>query len=372
MNESRATRYQRARRRARAAAAAAGLLLLALAALTPAGRAVALWAENTASTTPAPLRALLAIFLFVAVLVAAWEVALLAAVAMTARAPASAGGVPDQDSGRVVSHAFAAAMALPAALWCALAVQIGVWLWASAWWIPTAVILIGTLVGTMQVIPVMLMRWAGSSPLNRPALIERLGALARRLRVDIQSIEEVSSSSVTATALVAGTGESRRVFIASEIVRDWSDEEIAVVVAHEFGHHTHRDLWWTVALDAVLVAAGLAVAAVILRTSGIAPADLAALPAIGLTVWTVFIVATPLRHALSRWQERRADAFALELTGGAAGFRAALRRLAARHLVEERPSRLTRWLYHRHPTVAERLRVADQFERRTAGGAIDR
>ncbi len=66
---------------------------------------------------------------------------------------------------------------------------------------------------------------------------------------------------------------------------------------------------------------------------------------------------------MSRWQERRADAFALELTGGAAEFRAALRRLAARHLVEERPSRLTRWLYHRHPTVAERLRFADQFER---------
>ena len=34
---------------------------------------------------------------------------------------------------------------------------------------------------------------------------------------------------------------------------------------------------------------------------------------------------------------------------------AAVRRLSAQHLAEERPSTLTRWLFHRHPPVAERL-----------------
>ena len=59
-----------------------------------------------------------------------------------------------------------------------------------------------------------------------------------------------------------------------------------------------------------------------------------------------------------------ADAFALELTGRADAFQAAIRRLAAQHLAEERPSRLTRWLFHRHPSAAERLRLAESFERR--------
>jgi STE24 endopeptidase len=147
------------------------------------------------------------------------------------------------------------------------------------------------------------------------------------------------------------------------VLRDWSDEEIAVVVAHEFGHHVHHDLWWALAVDSAAVVAGLAASGAVLRAAAMSPGDLAALPVVGLATWGTFIAATPLRHALSRWQERRADAFALELTRGAAEFRAALRRLAARHLVEERPSRLTRWLYHRHPTVADRLRFADQFER---------
>jgi STE24 endopeptidase len=100
-----------------------------------------------------------------------------------------------------------------------------------------------------------------------------------------------------------------------------------VVVAHEFGHHVHHDLWWTLAVDSAAVVAGLAVSGAVLRAAAMGPGDLAALPLVGLATWGTFIAATPLRHALSRWQERRADAFALELTGGAAEFRAALRRL---------------------------------------------
>jgi Zn-dependent protease with chaperone function len=66
-------------------------------------------------------------------------------------------------------------------------------------------------------------------------------------------------------------------------------------------------------------------------------------------------LSTPLRHAASRRQERRADAFALALTGGADAFDTAIRRLASRNLAEESPSTLARWLFHAHPTVVERL-----------------
>lgn len=364
MNESRATRYQRTRRRARGAAVACGVGLLAAAALTPAGHGVADWAQRAASRMPGALRELTAVLLFVAVLVAVWEAAVVAIVFVLGRQAGRAPAGQVEDRGAGAGQVLAAVMVLPAALWCALAVQAGAGMAGSRWWIVTAAVLVATLVAAMQAAPAILARLGGSRPLARPALIERLGALARRLRVDIQSIEEVpSSSAVTSTALVAGTGQSRRVFIASDVLRDWSDEEIAVVVAHEFGHHVHHDLWWTLAVDAAVVVAGLAASGAVLRTMAMLPGDLAALPVVGLATWGTFIAATPLRHALSRWQERRADAFALELTGGAAEFRAALRRLAARHLVEERPSRLTRLLYHRHPTVADRLRFADQFER---------
>jgi STE24 endopeptidase len=77
-------------------------------------------------------------------------------------------------------------------------------------------------------------------------------------------------------------------------------------------------------------------------------------------VWLLF---APVRFAQARRQERRADVFALAMTDGAEAFSSAIRRLGARHLAEERPSRVTRWLSHRHPTVAERLALADAYRR---------
>ena len=91
-----------------------------------------------------------------------------------------------------------------------------------------------------------------------------------------------SSASVTSTALVAGTGQSRRVFIASDVLRDWSDEEIAVVVAHEFGApRAPRSLVDACRRCQRCVAARLWPRPVaVLRRLALAPGDLAALPVV--------------------------------------------------------------------------------------------
>jgi STE24 endopeptidase len=92
--------------------------------------------------------------------------------------------------------------------------------------------------------------------------------------------------------------------------------------------------------------------------------DLAALPLIALVTNGVWILATPLLNAQSRLHERRADTFALTMTDGADAFGSAIVRLGTRHLAEERPSIVTTWLYHRHPSVAERLALADAFRKK--------
>ena len=141
-------------------------------------------------------------------------------------------------------------------------------------------------------------------------------------------------------------------------------------MAHELAHHVHRDLWATLAVDSALLSFGLwagdrAVQWFAPALSLASAGDVAALPLIALVTAGVWLLATPLRHAQSRAQERRADRFALKMTGGAEAFGAAVRRLSAQHLAEERPSTLTRWLFHRHPPVAERLALADRFRDKT-------
>jgi STE24 endopeptidase len=186
--------------------------------------------------------------------------------------------------------------------------------------------------------------------------------------VPIASIDEwmVADGGET-TALITGVGRSRRVLLSSEIVRRWSQAEIAVVVAHELAHHAFHDLWSTLALNVALLGAGLAASQLALSVVGpwlgvSGPGELSALPLIALVTGLVWTCATPVRHAQSRRQERRADLFALTHTGAVDAFRATIRRLGARYLAEERPSRLTRWLHHAHPSVPERLEVADRWD----------
>jgi STE24 endopeptidase len=371
MNESRAARHQRQRRRATALRLGAGIATLAALAWTPAGPALADWSVGTAGGA-AP-------FLFGLVAAAAWELAMLAA-----RVAAPGPRDPDRDRSRarasnlgsgaasIAPDLIAVAlvtMAASAAAYAVLAVQ---WAAGGLWWLLAASAAAAVEAAVLFATPAILARLSGARPLARPALVERLGELARRVRVPIADIEEVpAGAALTSTALVAGSGEARRIFISSDLLRDWHDEEIAVVVAHEMAHHAHHDLWRTLALDAVILAAAFGAAAAwgpIPAAAGAALTDpvarLASLPGIALIVALVWTLATPLRLALSRRQERHADAFALSMTGSVGEFQAAIRRLAAEHLAEERPNRLTRWWYHRHPTAAERLQAAETFAAR--------
>ena len=136
-----------------------------------------------------------------------------------------------------------------------------------------------------------------------------------------------------------------------------------MVVAHELSHHAHHDLARKVAMDAALWCVTLGLTDRIVAIWGPAlgvrtVSDLSALPLLALVAGAIWCLLRPLRLAQSRAHERRADQFALGLTGNAEAFARALKRLGEAHLAEERPSRLTRWFFHRHPTVEERLAVS--------------
>jgi len=342
---------------------------LTLLAVTPLGSTFAAWSRS-ASLGLAPLpHAIVSVAVFSVLVVAALALASLPSAVYARRA---SGRTPDAGSfagaaevdDALLSHFQWALAAWPIVFAAALVIESSVWLTGSWWWLLAGGVSGAALVMALHGAPGVIARLSGARPVEQPSLIERLGVLARQVRVPIASIDELPvGASVTSTALVSGAGASRRVFLAAEVVRHWSEDEIAVVVAHELAHHAHHDLWRTLALDVVILSIGLlAGQAVLSFVPGLAGRDdLAALPVIALAALAVWLLATPLRHAESRRQERRADRFALELTGHADAFAAAIRRLGARHLAEERPTALTRWFYHRHPSVSERLALAETY-----------
>jgi STE24 endopeptidase len=69
----------------------------------------------------------------------------------------------------------------------------------------------------------------------------------------------------------------------------------------------------------------------------------------------VSLLLAPISNAWSRYNERRADAFAVRLSGRPAAFVSAMKRLGAQNLAEERPSRVAYWFFHTHPTMEQRI-----------------
>ena len=90
--------------------------------------------------------------------------------------------------------------------------------------------------------------------------------------------------------------------------------------------------------------------------------DVAALPLLVLTGGAVSLAFLPLVNAVSRIHERRADRYALDLTGNTAAFTSAMKRLSAQNLAEERPSRWVEMFFYRHPPIADRLDAAHAWD----------
>jgi STE24 endopeptidase len=365
MNESKATRYQRMQRRSLVAAWLLAGLMLALVAFTP----IARWTFDTAvalgSPFPTVMQPVVSFILYIFFVTGLCELAVVPAELYRSR-------LIDPAYGRGTAGALRARLAgtlvlLPAVVVAGVIVLLAGRLAPAAWWLMAGVLLSVAFAIAVRSGPVIIGRLGGVRPLARPALAARIAELARRAGVPVAAIQEwrVDDTSPT-VAMVAGIGRSRRVLVATEVLRHWSDDEVTVVVAHELAHHVHRDLLQSLALNAVVLCAGLLGSHVLLTVAGsrlgvTGAADPAALPVIAFATLVVWLVATPVRHAQSRRQERRADKFALMSTGHAEAFVAAVRRASARHLADERPSPLTRWLFHRHPSVSERLALAERY-----------
>ena len=241
----------------------------------------------------------------------------------------------------------------------------------SWWWAISAAVLAVILVGIVQLAPVVLLPlFYTFKPLDRPALVGRLLALADRARTHIVGVYEWALSTHTkkANAALAGLGRTRRILLADTLLADYTDDEIEVILAHELSHHVNHDLWRGVALQTVLLFVSFYVAHLALNVLSDPLAlrgldDPAGMPLLLLVAGACSIAFMPLANALSRAHERRADRFALDMTKRSGAFISAMRRLSQQNLAEEHPSAVVQWLFYSHPPIRERIEAARQWER---------
>jgi STE24 endopeptidase len=205
-------------------------------------------------------------------------------------------------------------------------------------------------------------------PLADTATVERIHALVNRAGAPVRDICSLDFSRRTAeaNAAVIGLGRSRRVVIADTLLAEFTPGEVDAVVAHELGHHVHRDVQRLLLGNAVLMWVGLFVASR-LATAAMPVLSLPSLayvpgyPVVFFIVELFFLLMSPLLNWWSRRLESGADRFALQLTGDPAAFAGAMRRLGYQNLVELCPPRWSEVLLASHPALGRRIRLAESW-----------
>ena len=199
-------------------------------------------------------------------------------------------------------------------------------------------------------------------------LEERLLNLAKRANTKVQGVFKFDMSKRTkaANAALTGIGNTRRIILGDTLISEFTPDEIETVLAHELGHHVHKDIPFLIISGTLLVTIGLFIASQALNYavnffSFASAADVAAFPALSLILGAYGLLTQPLENALSRWRENMADDYALSSTGKHEAFASAFTRLANQNLGEIDPEKWVVFMFYSHPPLGERIAKARKF-----------
>jgi len=236
------------------------------------------------------------------------------------------------------------------------------------WWLWTGVGMLFFTVLLANLAPILIMPLFNKFiPLGEEhaELAERLMKLAERAHTKVRGVFKFDMSKRTkaANAALTGIGNTRRIVLGDTLVNEFTPDEIETVLAHELGHHVHRDIPILIAFSTILTLGGLYLASLGLNWAAAlfgfyGAADIAGLPALGLVLGAFGLVTQPLSNLFSRWRERMADTYAVQATGKREAFASAFTRLANQNLAEVDPEAWVVFMFYDHPPVGERIKMA--------------
>jgi STE24 endopeptidase len=211
--------------------------------------------------------------------------------------------------------------------------------------------------------------WLGaavSHPLDDPALKADVVRLERIEHVQGTPVrvEDVSSWTNQANAFTVGFGPSTHVVVWDTVLDErFSRAEQDVVIAHELGHVRSRHIIKSIGWTALIVLPTLWLLALATRRRG-GVGDPANLPFVFLVLTVLALLTAPIENAVSRRYEAEADWRALNATRDPAADTSLFQEFGRSSLDEPNPPLLDYLWLENHPTIAQRIAMAQAWKAR--------
>lgn len=242
--------------------------------------------------------------------------------------------------------------------------------YGNAWWLPTAILMFLLTILLSRIAPKVIMPlFYKFSPIDREELKERIAEMAEGVGLSVEGIFQFNLSKETkkANAAFTGIGKAKRVILGDTLLKNFDDDEILSVVAHELGHFKEKHIWKLSGVGTVLTFVGLYLvsqlyAYIVAISDFTAITSLAALPLITLFLVVFNFIVGPLQNAISRHYERVADDYSVTLFQQPEITIRALEKLADQNLSDPDPHPVIEFFFYSHPSIPKRVRrIEEQY-----------
>jgi len=231
------------------------------------------------------------------------------------------------------------------------------------WWAAAAPAFIGLALLFAFVNPYLLATHSLRDPQLRAAAarLERIEHV-RQVPIVVENVHDVTS---LPNAEATGLGPSRRVVLWDTIVAEFTPREVTVVMAHELGHLAHNHIWKDIGWYALFAFPGtFLIGRATRRKGGMGRSETVPLAIFVFVALT--LAAQPFQNAISRHMEAEADWASLQATHDPAGATALFRRFVPTTLDEPNPSTYEYVLLENHPTIMQRIAMAQAWRSKNA------
>jgi STE24 endopeptidase len=233
----------------------------------------------------------------------------------------------------------------------------------DSWWLPGAAAFVGLAALFTFITPYLL---GNLHPLARPELARAAQRIAAREGVSgvPVRVQNVSGDTSAANAAAIGLGPSRRVVLWDTLLDGrFTDRQVRFVIAHEYGHQARRHLQKGIAWFALFALPGTFLMARFTRRRG-GMADPAVVPFSLLVLVVLQLVALPLQNVVSRRIEAEADWMGLRTTHDPTGDRRLMQSFTQTSLAQPDPPGWSYVVLDSHPTIMQRIALANAWEAR--------
>ncbi|MFD6440545.1 M48 family metallopeptidase [Peribacillus sp. NPDC060186] len=207
-------------------------------------------------------------------------------------------------------------------------------------------------------------------PLKNKELETEILALAAQAEIPAEHVYEVNMAEKTnaLNAYVTGIGSNSRIVLWDTILNKLKEDEILFIMAHEMAHYVEKHIYIGIAGYLGMTLVGLWLTSKIMnyfiRRWGhmlkVHSVDsISSLPLFLLITAVLLFASSPLSNYVSRYQETRADRYAIEMTGDKESAITTFQELTRAGLSQVNPPLLVKWLRYSHPTMLERISTVE-------------